>query len=66
MQALKTLLKKRLVDKMYVAIAPLIIGQGVESVGDLGTKEISEGIRFSKSGFKKMGADTLFWGYPEK
>lgn len=60
-----SLLKQRLVDKIYTVIAPLIIGQGVEGVGDLGVKKISEAISFRESGFKKIGADTLFWGYPE-
>jgi diaminohydroxyphosphoribosylaminopyrimidine deaminase/5-amino-6-(5-phosphoribosylamino)uracil reductase len=60
-----SLLKRGLVDKMYVAIAPMIIGKGIETVGDLGIKSLSRAIRFQKSGFRKMGVDNIFWGYPE-
>jgi len=60
-----SLLKQRLVDKVYTVIAPLIIGKGVDAVGDLGVKEIAGAIGFRESGFKKIGVDTLFWGYPE-
>jgi diaminohydroxyphosphoribosylaminopyrimidine deaminase/5-amino-6-(5-phosphoribosylamino)uracil reductase len=60
-----SLLKQHLVDKVYTVIAPMIIGQGIEAVGDLGTKEIARAITFKESGFKKIGVDTLFWGYPE-
>ena len=58
-------LKKKLVDKMYLVIAPMVIGRGIESVDDLGIKKVSDAIRFREFGFRKLGVDSLFWGYPE-
>ncbi len=65
-QLATSLLKQRLVDKIYLITAPIIIGDGIDSVGDLGVKQITKAIRFSDSGLEKIGTDTLFWGYPEK
>jgi len=59
------LLRRRLVDKFYLVIAPRVIGRGIDAVGDLNTKKISQAITFKESGFRKMDIDTLFWGYPE-
>ncbi len=61
-----SLLKQGLMDKFYLIIAPLIIGRGTETINDLGTKTITQAIDFEKSGFKKIGTDTLFWGYPKR
>jgi len=61
-----SLLKKGLVDKMYLVVAPLVIGKGIESINDLGIKKVSDAIRFREFGFSKLGRDNLFCGYPEK
>lgn len=61
-----TLLRKNLVDKYYLVIAPMVIGQGKETVGDLGVTTLADAIRFEKFGFEKIGTNTLFWGYPRK
>jgi diaminohydroxyphosphoribosylaminopyrimidine deaminase/5-amino-6-(5-phosphoribosylamino)uracil reductase len=60
------LLREKLVDKYYLVIAPMVIGQGKDAVGNLGTLTLSKAMRFNKYGFKKLGTDTLFWGYPGK
>jgi diaminohydroxyphosphoribosylaminopyrimidine deaminase/5-amino-6-(5-phosphoribosylamino)uracil reductase len=61
-----SLLKERLVDKLYVLVAPLITGTGIDAVADLGITRLSGAIRFAESGFANLGRDILFWGYPEK
>ncbi len=60
------LLHQKLVDKLYVAIAPVVLGRGIEAVGDLKIAKVANALRFRESGFKKIGDDMLFWGYPEK
>lgn len=60
------LLRAGLVDKYYVVIAPMIIGCGKEAVGELGITVLAGAIRFSNCGFRKIGTNTLFWGYPGK
>lgn len=61
-----SLLKHRLVDKLYVLIAPIIIGDGTDAVGDLGIRRLATAIRFSGSGRKMLGTDIMFWGYPKR
>ncbi|MCP4567669.1 MAG: bifunctional diaminohydroxyphosphoribosylaminopyrimidine deaminase/5-amino-6-(5-phosphoribosylamino)uracil reductase RibD [FCB group bacterium] len=65
-QLATSLLKRKLVDKLYLITAPMIIGAGVEAIGDLGVKKIADSIRFTDYGSRKLGTDNLFWGYPEK
>jgi diaminohydroxyphosphoribosylaminopyrimidine deaminase/5-amino-6-(5-phosphoribosylamino)uracil reductase len=59
-------LKRNLVNKLYVLIAPLIIGAGVDAVGDLGVQKLTQAIRLGDSGSKRVGTNIVIWGYPEK
>lgn len=59
------LLKKRLVNKFHFSCSPVLIGEGIDSIGALGINNISDGIKFKNSSFRKMGTDILFSGYPE-
>lgn len=59
-------LRLGLVDKIYAIISPLIIGEGIPSLGDLGVSRLTGAIRFREFGFTPLGDDMLFWGYPEK
>jgi len=61
-----SLLKQKLVDKLYLLIAPMIIGEGVAAVGDLGIRRLVKAIRFTETGHKNLGTDIMFWGYPER
>jgi diaminohydroxyphosphoribosylaminopyrimidine deaminase/5-amino-6-(5-phosphoribosylamino)uracil reductase len=61
-----SLLKHGLIDKLYILIAPMIIGDGTDAVGDLGVRRLAKAIRFSESGRKKLGTDIMFWGYPKR
>jgi diaminohydroxyphosphoribosylaminopyrimidine deaminase/5-amino-6-(5-phosphoribosylamino)uracil reductase len=60
-----SLLKHRLVDKLYVLIAPMIIGDGIDAVGDLGIRRLAGAVRFAETGHKMLGTDIMFRGYPE-
>lgn len=59
-------LKRNLADKLYVMIAPMIIGSGIDAVGELGIRRLSQAMRFGDSGFRKLGTNIMIWGYPEK
>lgn len=61
-----SLLKQKLVDKLYVLVAPTVIGKGIEAIDDLGIATLSRAVRFRECGFTQAGIDTVFWGYPEK
>ncbi len=64
-QLATSLLKAKLVDKLYLFLAPMIIGAGKDAVGDLSVRRLTDAVKFKEYGFKKLGQDMLFWGYPE-
>lgn len=61
-----SLIRKNLVDKLYLIIAPTIIGRGIETIADLGITRAAKAVRFDDCGFEKLGTDILFWGYPKR
>ena len=42
------LLAERLVDRLIVGVAPIVIGAGTEAVNSLGVERIAEGIRLDE------------------
>jgi riboflavin-specific deaminase-like protein len=56
------LLSARLVNRMVVAIAPKIIGQGIEAVGDLGITKLSDALTFASFKTEMLGPDLIFDG----
>ncbi|MCK5126503.1 MAG: bifunctional diaminohydroxyphosphoribosylaminopyrimidine deaminase/5-amino-6-(5-phosphoribosylamino)uracil reductase RibD [candidate division Zixibacteria bacterium] len=61
-----SLFRERLVDKYYQFIAPMMLGEGISGIGDLGLNKIAQAISFHDCGFRKLGNDRLFWGYPRR
>lgn len=61
---LTSFLKEKLADKVYVATAPMVIGDGITAIGDLGVEKLSQAVRFERVQYKKLGVDMLFSGYP--
>jgi riboflavin-specific deaminase-like protein len=59
------LLSARLVKRMVVTIAPKIIGQGIEAVGDLGITRLRDAITFTSFKTEQRGADLIFDGLIE-
>ena len=57
-----SLLKANLVDKMIIPIAPKIIGNGLEAIGDLNINKIKNTIKFSSFKTMKKGEDLIFEG----
>jgi len=41
-----SLLRARLVDRLVVCIAPMILGTGLDAVGDLGLEDLAKALRF--------------------
>ncbi len=61
-----SLIGQNLVNKLYLIITPTIIGRGIEAVADFGITRAAKAVRFDDCGFKKIGTDILFLGYPER
>lgn len=57
-----SLLAARAVDRLVVVIAPKIIGQGTEAIGDLGITRLKEAITFSSVKIRRLGEDVIFDG----
>jgi diaminohydroxyphosphoribosylaminopyrimidine deaminase / 5-amino-6-(5-phosphoribosylamino)uracil reductase len=57
-----SLLAARAVDRLIIVIAPKIIGQGTEAIGDLGITLLSEAIAFSSVKIRRLGEDVIIDG----
>jgi diaminohydroxyphosphoribosylaminopyrimidine deaminase/5-amino-6-(5-phosphoribosylamino)uracil reductase len=57
-------LKARLVDKLIIISAPILIGRGKNAVEELGVNKISEAIKFKDFYTETLGQDQVFVGYP--
>jgi len=55
-----SLLAVRAVDRLVVVIAPKIIGQGTEAIGDLGVTRLSDAITFASVRTRRLGDDIIF------
>ena len=63
-QIATSFLKEKLVDKFVIITAPILLGKGVDSIGELNTTNISQAIRFRDSYRFPSGPDDIFVGYP--
>ena len=57
-----SLLAAGLVDRLIVAIAPLLIGAGIEAVGDLGVEQIAQGFVLTNRTIAMAGDDIIVAG----
>jgi len=48
------------VDRLVVVTAPIIIGDGIPAVGDIGVRELTDALRLRTERIKRMGSD-LVW-----
>jgi diaminohydroxyphosphoribosylaminopyrimidine deaminase/5-amino-6-(5-phosphoribosylamino)uracil reductase len=58
-------LKASIVDKIIVVVAPLLLGQGVEAIGDLKIDSVKEALRFQRVKVKHSGPDLIYIAYPK-
>jgi len=59
-------LKAGLVDKYVAVIAPMVLGKGIDSIGDLGAKKIENAIVFERAELVRSGRDVIIVGYPKR
>jgi diaminohydroxyphosphoribosylaminopyrimidine deaminase/5-amino-6-(5-phosphoribosylamino)uracil reductase len=57
-----SLLSENLADKLIVAVAPKILGKGIEAVGNLGISEIAQSLKLSPVKVYRKGVDLIFEG----
>lgn len=56
-------LRARLVDRLVVCIAPKVVGAGIEAVGDLGIRHLSEALTFARFSINQLGEDMIYDGW---
>jgi 3,4-dihydroxy 2-butanone 4-phosphate synthase/GTP cyclohydrolase II len=54
-----SLLAARLVDRLLVAVAPLVMGRGISGVGDLGVRRVPDAIRLRNQMIVPVGDNVL-------
>jgi riboflavin-specific deaminase-like protein len=55
-------LRERVVDRLIVAIAPKVVGDGVSAVNDLNILRMSDALTFSHMTYERLGDDLIFEG----
>lgn len=61
-EIITSLIAERLVDRLVVVIAPKIIGQGIEAIGDLRIEKLRNAMTFSALRIRRLGEDVVFDG----
>lgn len=56
------LLRERHVRRFVVAIAPMVLGAGIEAVGDLDIMRLRDALVFRRASFSQLGPDVIFEG----
>jgi len=59
-QVITSFLRTGLVHRMVVVTAPLIIGRGVEAIGDLGITTLAQALRPRRSRVRRLGTDRVW------
>jgi riboflavin-specific deaminase-like protein len=59
-RVITSMLAGAVVDRLIVSVAPMIIGQGTEAVGALGTSTIKDGIALSHRSMHVLANDVVF------
>jgi 3,4-dihydroxy 2-butanone 4-phosphate synthase/GTP cyclohydrolase II len=57
-------LRAKVVDRLTVAIAPKVVGEGIAAVGDLSIDYLRDAVTFAHSRFIACGEDVVFYGEP--
>lgn len=56
------LLRERLASRVAICVAPLILGAGIDAVGDLGIHALGDALRLTDATFERHGADMIVTG----
>jgi diaminohydroxyphosphoribosylaminopyrimidine deaminase/5-amino-6-(5-phosphoribosylamino)uracil reductase len=59
-------LRHNLVDKYITIISPKVIGDGINAVGDLKIRRLSQAMELERSSCERVGRDIVVTGYPAK
>jgi len=58
-EVLTAMMKANLADRVVIFIAPVLLGEGIPALGDLGIKRIDEAVRLRNIQLKRIGGDLM-------
>lgn len=61
-RVITSLLRQQLVDRLAVCVAPIILGSGVEAIGDLGIAELARALGLRELDVRRLGHDVIVSG----
>lgn len=61
-RVITSLLRQQLVDRLAVCVAPIILGSGVEAIGDLGIAELAQALGLRELDVRRLGHDVIVSG----
>jgi len=61
-RVITSLLRQQLVDRLIVCVAPIILGSGVEAIGDLGIAELARALGLRDLDVRRLGHDVIVSG----
>ena len=61
-RVITSLLRAALVDRAVVSVAPVLLGKGIEAVGDLGRRRVADGLQLANQTVRAVGSDVLISG----
>jgi riboflavin-specific deaminase-like protein len=61
-QVITSFLAAGCADRLVVALAPIIMGSGIDGVGELGTKSVTDSVHLANSTVHSVGRDVLISG----
>jgi 5-amino-6-(5-phosphoribosylamino)uracil reductase/diaminohydroxyphosphoribosylaminopyrimidine deaminase/5-amino-6-(5-phosphoribosylamino)uracil reductase len=56
------LLREHRVRRLVVSIAPIVVGAGIEAIGDLDITRLRDALVFRRASFSQVGPDVIFDG----
>lgn len=56
------LMRRKLVDRLVICVAPKIVGRGVDAIGDLGITRLADALTFQRLTVTQVGDDVVFDG----
>jgi GTP cyclohydrolase II len=61
-RVITTLLRNRLADRLVICMAPIVLGRGLEAVGDLGIAQLGQALGLKAMHIRRLGDDLILSG----
>lgn len=65
-QIITSFLQRKLADKIVIVMAPKLIGNGVEALGDLEIRDLKQALEISRMKTRRLGPDIIIEGYLQR